>query len=112
MGQARKSPRKKETKEEVLKKEISASVSRRATTKINEVKGRVDSLEEQVADVQRSIDSHIEESTNKFSQLRDQLEALERRLLSLIETIQEDIEKTRDDKGQSSGEERQSPSPF
>ncbi len=108
MGQARKTPRKKETKEDVLKKEITTAVNRRTTTKINEVKALVENVEERV---QNHLKYHEEGSDHTHSQLESRLDELERRVLRMIDELRNEVNKIRGEQG-ASGEEPQSPSHF
>ncbi|GEM_PF-2384663 len=108
MGQARKAPRKKETKEDLLKKEISAAVNRRTTTKINEVKALVESVEERI---QNHLKHHEEGSEHTHSQLENRMDDLERRLLDMIEDLRNEVNKLRGEGG-ASGEEPKPPSHF
>lgn len=110
MGQARKTPKKKkETKEDLLKKEISTAVNRRSTAKINEVKSLVESVEERVNE---HFKHHEEGSEHTHSQLENRVDEIERRLTSMIEDLRMEIEKIRRESGGTADEEGQPPSHF
>ncbi len=109
MGQARKTPKKKrETKEDVLKKEITTAVNRRTTTKINEVKALVENVEERVT---AHLKHHEEGSEHTHSHLENRLDELERRLLGMIDELRRDVDNLRGGR-RAPGEEPQSPTHF
>jgi predicted RNase H-like nuclease (RuvC/YqgF family) len=110
MGQARKIPKKKkETKEEVLKKEVTAAVNRRTTAKINEVKALVEGVEERVNE---HFKHHEEGSEHTHSKLENRVDEIERRLTSMFEDLRMEIEKIRRERGGTADEEGQPPSHF
>jgi hypothetical protein len=107
MGQARKVPKKrKETREDVLKKEIAASVNRRTTAKINEVKALVESVEERVNE---HFKHHEEGSEHTHSHLEGRIDELERRVVDMIHDMQNEIEKIRRESGGAIKEEEKPP---
>lgn len=109
MGQARKTPRKKkETKEDVLKKEITAAVNRRATAKINEVKSLIEGLEEKV---ESHLKHHDEGPEHTHSNIESRLEDLERRLMNMISELRHEINNLRGSR-RDADDESQPPSPF
>lgn len=109
MGQARKTPKKaKETKEDVLKREITAAVNRRTTAKINEVRAMVEDLEEKI---KSHFQHHEEGAEHTHANLESRMNNLERRLLDMIEDLRSEVNKLRHDKREL-GEQPPSPSPF
>jgi len=110
MGQARKTPKKKkETKEDVLKKEIAAAVNRRTAAKINEVKTLVESVEDQV---KNHLKYHDEDSEHTHSHLESRIDELERRLLSMIDELRHDVNKLRGGRDEPGEESQRPPSNF
>jgi hypothetical protein len=95
MGQARKVPKKKrETKEDVLKKEI------------NEVKALVESVEERVNE---HFKHHEEGSEHTHSHLEGRIDELERRVVDMIHDMQSEIEKIHRESGGAIKEEEKPP---
>lgn len=110
MGQARKTPRKKrETKEDVLKKEISAAVNRRTTAKVNDIKTRMEELEGQF---KNHFQYHEEGGEHAHTDLEARVDEIERRLVNMIEDLRNEVNRLRGERGESTEESQQPPSSY
>lgn len=78
MGQAKKTPRKKkESKEDVLKKEITTAVNRKVTAKVGEVKKQMENVEQKIAQLEERIENVDSRAINLIGELREEIEKIQ-----------------------------------